>query len=169
MKAVSQAIVIILAASILAPTVRANALPAEPDYPCYMRAANGRVIDLTSSLCSSRQIQVAAPTVAAAASTNGSANEDESSFIRHYKQRARLVENPAAAKYLMQQASQIPEKLSNLGSSVCNGVKAELNRPDIVTIIEKELPTDNQNALLHYAGLQRIGILIDMAEAYDCP
>ena len=168
MKVISQAAAIALTASILVPAVRANALPPEPDYPCYIRSTNGRVIDLTLSLCSSKQTQAAAPTVTTVSSTSGSANKDESSFIRNYKQRARLVENAAAAKYLMQQANQIPEKLSNLGSSVCRGVNNKLSRSDIITIIEKVLPTDNQNALLHYAGLQRTSILIDMAEANDC-
>ncbi|XGV99649.1 MAG: hypothetical protein ACAF41_12010 [Leptolyngbya sp. BL-A-14] len=165
MKTSHCAIVLLLSAASILPCLNASARSKEPDYPCYMRTVNGRVVDLTASLC--RYKAVAVP-IAAATDTQ-SITEPESPFITSYKQRARRVENVAAAKYLLAQADTNSEKLLSIGSSVCRGVNVKLSRPELVTIIEKALPTDNENAVLHYAGLQQISILLDMAEAGECP
>lgn len=130
-----------------------------------MRTSAGKIINLTS-MCAGEAVPVFAPAIAV---STQAATRNDSAFIRSYKQRVSTVENVAAARYLTQQADQIPDKLTDLGSSVCRGERARLSCPEIITLIEKVLPTDNQNALMHYAGLQRISILLDMAEAGDCP
>lgn len=165
MRTLSRSLTIFLSIASILPCVNASALPKEPDYPCYWQTSSGRVVDLTPSMCSSKGTTAIVP----ATVEQRSSIEPESSFITSYKERAKRVENVAAAKYLLAQADSSPDKLSRLGSAVCNGVIARLDRPEIVSIIEKQLPTDNQNPVLHYAGLQRISILIDMAERGDCP
>jgi len=166
MKTFHCAIVLLLPVASILLCLSASAQPKEPDYPCYMQTVNGQWVDLTQSMCKSKAVAEIGP---ATTTEPAIRTELETPFIASYKQRVRRVENVAAAKYLLAQADANSEKLANLGANVCNGVIARLNRPEIVSIIEKALPTDRQNAVLHYAGLQRISILMDMAEAGDCP
>ncbi|PSB30157.1 hypothetical protein [Stenomitos frigidus] len=40
------------------PTLQASARPVEPDYPCYMRTAAGKLIDLTASMCAFQRLEL---------------------------------------------------------------------------------------------------------------
>ena len=49
----------VVAASVLLPALQAAALPVQPDYPCFMRTASGRIINLTSMCQSQKSTTVA--------------------------------------------------------------------------------------------------------------
>lgn len=159
-----------LACAVL-PALRTVALPVEPDYPCYLRTASGRVVDLTPSMCAAEQSKSTVPTLSASVSTR-----PDSLFIQEYKKRAALVSNRAAAKMLLAEVSQTPDAKESEGAEVCRilaGVEREgglIEETEMAlrTRKEKTLPTEAQDALKYATGMADIAILIQLYKEGVC-
>lgn len=130
-----------------------DAIASKPDYPCYMIASSGRIVDLSHSLCGSR------PTfVDAAANIDGL-------FLADYKQ-ALIKKYPDLQDIFLKQPSEV-----NLGyaRAVCNGLKSGLSLDAIQNLQAEQIVQTSGSQLSEKRTIVDLELIKLLAPKYYCP
>jgi len=67
------------------PTFQASARPVEPDYPCYMRTAAGKLVDLTAAMCGVSQLRVTQMSGSTTLSDGATGPDDDVNYNPQYR------------------------------------------------------------------------------------
>ncbi|HEY9782037.1 MAG TPA: DUF732 domain-containing protein [Leptolyngbyaceae cyanobacterium] len=130
-----------------------SAIASEPDYPCYMIAQSGRIVDLSHSLCGSKRTYV-----------DVAANIDNL-FLVDYKQ-ALIKKYPALQDIFLKQPSQV-----NIGyaHAVCNGLKSGLSLDTIQNLQAEQIVQASGSQLSERPTIIDLGLIKNLAPKYYCP
>lgn len=119
---------------------------AEPDYLCFLTTNSGEVVDLSNSICHSKE------------SKHAGAKADKA-FIEEYKSRA--MRHPDVRDNLIAQIQNSPESDIERAKGVCTDLKAGLTLD--------EIQEDQAQENVGRASMVKTSIINSLATKYYCP
>ncbi len=151
---------------IVAPAFRATAIPAEPDYPCYMRTASGVVVNLVA-MCAGRPQTVATGSNSTAPAIQ--LTNREAKFVADYKQLASVEDNRAVAVALTRIIASDPQGEIGIANDICRILSNGVSRSQVLKQERDAIPQDSStDPLSHAIGEARISILNRLADKTYC-
>ncbi len=129
-----------------------DAIASKPDYPCYMIASSGRIVDLSHSLCGSKRTFVDAANI-------------DGLFLADYKQ-ALIKKYPDLQDIFLKQPSEV-----NLGyaRAVCNGLKSGLSLDAIQNLQAEQIVQTSGSQLSEKRTIVDLELIKFLAPKYYCP
>ncbi|HEY9654470.1 MAG TPA: hypothetical protein V6C50_03185 [Crinalium sp.] len=144
-----------ITAAVLLPAFRAAALPVEPDYPCYLRTASGKVLDLSAAVCGMKKAEPTSSLSSASAS-----NVSTQTLLADYR---RLAKQPLARGLFDDR----PEALLKNAKGYCEARKVGLSDRDIAKAQAQGMTSTDPRVTK--ATIEALAIADVLGAKYFCP